>query len=326
MRLRETSDQAILPCSVMDSREDEVLRGRSRILVVDDSSVMRHWIASFFGKQSDYEIELAASGDEALRLVELQRPSLVLTDLLMPDLNGFELVGALRESHPDLPVILLTAYGSEDIAVQALRVGATNYVPKKHLERDLLDTVRGVLSLCSSARKCDLRRQGDSSIRSKFVVGNDSELIAPLIAMLLAAIDVMGICDENGRTRVGVALHEALSNALYHGNLEVSSDLRQDDERLFYHLAKERRGLDPYKSRQLEVVAEIDPASAKYTIRYEGPGYEVNACAIPVEPEDLMRVGGRGLLLIRTFMDEVHHNERGNEITLVRRRMNNATT
>ena len=65
---------------------------------------------------------------------------MILTDLVMPDMEGLELVRRVRAEHPQIPVILVTAYGSEDVAMQALRAGAANYIPKKQLARDLVPT------------------------------------------------------------------------------------------------------------------------------------------------------------------------------------------
>ena len=121
----------------------------------------------------------------------------------------------------------------------------------------------------------------------------------------------MGICDATARMRVGVALQEALANALYHGNLEVSSDLRQDDEREFYEPRPPPKVEEPYRDRRIHVEARLDRDAATYTIEDEGPGFDTSSLDRPIDPEDLMRIGGRGMLLIRTFMDEVSHNDGG---------------
>ncbi len=60
----------------------------------------------------------------------------------MPDMEGLELIRKVRAEHPQISVILVTAYGSEEVAMQALRAGAANYIPKKHLARDLVPTLR----------------------------------------------------------------------------------------------------------------------------------------------------------------------------------------
>jgi len=154
---------------------------------------------------------------------------------------------------------------------------------------------------------------------SYFSLENDPELIGALVDLLLQELAGMNVGDETVRMRVGVALQEALSNALYHGNLEVGSDLRQYDERQFYALAHERRSIRPYQQRRVHIRATVDRDSATFVIRDEGPGFDVSQFDRPIESKDLMRVGGRGLLLIRTFMDEVKYNSTGNEITLVKR-------
>jgi anti-sigma regulatory factor (Ser/Thr protein kinase) len=154
---------------------------------------------------------------------------------------------------------------------------------------------------------------------STFRLENDPGLVTPLIELFLQELAGMEVGDATARVRIGIALQEALTNALYHGNLEVSSDLRQEDERHFHDLAERRRSLEPYRSRRILVRATLDRGGARFVIGDEGPGFDVAALDRPIDPEDLMRISGRGLLLIRTFMDEVIHNETGNEITLIKR-------
>ena len=138
--------------------------------------------------------------------------------------------------------------------------------------------------------------------------------------MLQEELGDTGVCDDNTRDRVGVALQEALSNAMFHGNLEVSSELRQDDESLFYAEVNKRRRMAPYRNRIIQVFAEVDRDAAKYCIRDEGPGFDTTTLDLPFDPESLTRLGGRGMILIRSFMDEVKHNKTGNEVVMVKRR------
>jgi anti-sigma regulatory factor (Ser/Thr protein kinase) len=112
----------------------------------------------------------------------------------------------------------------------------------------------------------------------------------------------------------------ALLNGLYHGNLELSSELRQDDGDGYQRAAEERRNKTPYAERRLHVHVKMDATAAVFVIRDEGPGFDVSTIPDPTDPENFTKPSGRGLLLIRTFMDEVKHNATGHEITLVRRR------
>jgi anti-sigma regulatory factor (Ser/Thr protein kinase) len=121
--------------------------------------------------------------------------------------------------------------------------------------------------------------------------------------------------------RLGVALHEALTNAMYHGNLELDSALRQDGTEAYFRLAEQRRHVHPYRSRKVEVAVQESPLEGRYVICDAGAGFDPMAVwCDPTDPANLERPSGRGLFLIRTFMHEVRHNARGNEITLVHRR------
>jgi CheY-like chemotaxis protein len=288
------------------------------VLVVDDSAVSRAQVGGLIRLGTGRPVIVAEGAEEALAILVRFAPAAVVTDLQMPDMNGLELVEKIRADHPKIPVILMTAYGSESIALEALRAGAASYVPKKSLGKELVETLKQVLDVVEGDQKRQrlIARQAGSTIR--FEIDNDPELISPLIALIQEELVAFGIGDATARTRVGVALQESLSNALYHGNLECSSDLRQDDERVFYDLAARRRWQDPYRSRQIFFESSITRQSARFTIRDEGPGFDVSKLDKPFDPEDLLRVGGRGMLLIRTFMDEVRHNETGNEVIMIK--------
>jgi CheY-like chemotaxis protein len=289
------------------------------ILIVDDYVIDRRIAGSIVEKFDGIKPTFATNGKEALDSIARHEPLLVLTDLQMPEMDGLALVEGIREQFPRLPVILMTAHGSEEVAIQALKAGAASYVPKKSLGYDLPKTIRQVLSISAENRKIQRLLSSLERRESTFKLENDPNLITPLIQMLQDDLGGMGLCDATARMRVGVALQEALSNALYHGNLEVSSDLRQDDERTFHTLASARRTIEPYRDRRIRLQASLDREAAVFIIDDEGPGFDTSNLDRPIDPEDLMKIGGRGMLLIRTFMDEVKFNEIGNQITLVKR-------
>jgi CheY-like chemotaxis protein len=289
---------------------------RAAVLIVDDSAVDRRIAGAIVERVSGLRCEYAEDGEQALAAIARERPCAVLTDLQMAGMDGLVLVKEVRRLYPAVPVILMTAHGSEEAAMQALRAGAANYVPKRSLTRELFPTLRQILSVTSTVRHRERLAGAVRSRSASWAIENDPELIGPLVELIQEDLVTMQLGDETSRMRVGVAVQEALSNALFHGNLELSSDLRQEDERVFYDEAQRRRGLEPYKSRLVDVEARLDRRAATYVIRDAGPGFDTSRLDKPVDPEDLLRVGGRGLLLIRAFMDEVSYNAAGNEITL----------
>jgi CheY-like chemotaxis protein/anti-sigma regulatory factor (Ser/Thr protein kinase) len=290
------------------------------ILVVDDNPVDRHLAGSLVEKIPGMKAAYAAHGQEALEAIQKQQPDLVLTDMVMPEMDGLTLVQEVRGKYPLVPVILMTAFGSEEIAIQALQKGAASYVPKSNLAKDLAETLESVLSVAQADRHQQRLLECLTSSESHFLLDNDASLIPPLIGYLQENLTRMKLCDEIGRIRVSVALQEALVNAIYHGNLEVSSTVREEDDKEYQRLIDERRRHKDYRGRRVHVTARESPAEATYIIRDEGPGFDPSKLPDPTDPANLDRVTGRGLLLIRTFMDEVSHNATGNEITMVKRR------
>lgn len=99
------------------------------ILVVDDELLIRDLLYDFFNNQG-WKIAVAENGAKALELLQVQSFDLVLSDIKMPELDGLSLTTRLRETHPDLPVILMTGFPSVESAVEALRAKAEDYVIK----------------------------------------------------------------------------------------------------------------------------------------------------------------------------------------------------
>ncbi|WP_165251536.1 response regulator [Paludisphaera soli] len=290
-----------------------------RLLVVDDSEFERRRIAVLLGGFEGLDVGFAPGAAEALEELERDPPDLLLSDLVMPEMDGLELARRVHEARPGLPVILMTAFGGEQEAVRALRSGASDYLPKSRLDKDLTPTLRRALD----AFAFDLRRhrlaRGMRSQASTYELDNDPELASMLAQVLVDEVAGLGLLDRSARIRLRVALQEALLNALFHGNLELGSELRREDEAAFHAHVAARRVQEPYRSRRIRVRVVLDRRAAVFEIEDQGPGFDVRCAGRPVEPEDLKRVGGRGLMLMRTFMDEVSHNSRGNVVTMTMR-------
>jgi len=98
----------------------------SSILVVDDSAVDRRLVGELLERKFQCAVNYAANGLEAMARMQALAPELVITDLTMPEMNGLELVTSVREHYPGVPVILMTAYGSEALSIEALEKGAAS--------------------------------------------------------------------------------------------------------------------------------------------------------------------------------------------------------
>ena len=151
-----------------------------------------------------------------------------------------------------------------------------------------------------------------------FSLENDTSLIGPVIDQLQRHLPSWARPDE---IRLGMALNEALVNAMHHGNLEADSRLRQDDESKYIEVINERLDQSPFQDRRVRLQADFSPNSVTFTVTDEGSGFDPDSVLDSTAGENLTRLGGRGLLLINTFMDEVHHNKQGNQIKLIKRQV-----
>lgn len=290
---------------------------RSRILVVDDSATDRALVSGLLKRNPRWQIQCAENGADALRQCRERLPDLIVTDLQMPEVDGLALVCEIKRLWPNLPTVLITGKGSEQIAIEALRVGAANYTPKSALAQDLPRTVEYVLKVCAHARVRPLASRLQVPYQHGFVLENDCSLIGPLLEHLQSR---MPAWSENDRVRIGMALGEALVNAMHHGNLQVSSDLRAGDSPTYHQVVCDRRSQPPFCHRRVHVEAEFDESQIRVCIEDEGPGFDPAIVPDPTAEENLDKLSGRGLLLIKSFMDEVQFNTQGNRVTLIRRR------
>src|SRR5665213_1815996 len=116
------------------------------ILVVDDSAVDRTLASRLLKREIGWNVIEAQNGVEALAMIEGTELDVIVTDMLMPEMNGLELIAALKKRHSHIPIIVITSKGSEEIAIGALQSGASSYVPKRSMSSMLVDTVRRVLA------------------------------------------------------------------------------------------------------------------------------------------------------------------------------------
>lgn len=172
----------------------------------------------------------------------------------------------------------------------------------------------------SSTRRIDpgLSLKINQELRLSFA--SDCRLIPAVINVLLEFCDRNGLLSEREQARAGVALDEALVNAVVHGNLEVNSHLRDLDDGSFEKLVAVRREKAPYRHRLVEAIVRYSVSDVSFIIRDEGMGFNVSSVPNPTVDEFTIRSHGRGLLLMRAFADKVVHNSVGNEVTLMKRR------
>ena len=170
------------------------------ILVVDDESEMRSALSHALTRNG-FSVESAASGTEALVRIKKDPVSLVITDLKMPEMSGIEVLGAIKKATPEIPVIVITAYGSIHNAVEAMQAGAADYLLKPFSFETLEATVKKVLgTIDNNGHQCHSRPNVAVQPRVKTLVTQDPVLqdILKLAKSVAASRSTILIQGESG--------------------------------------------------------------------------------------------------------------------------------
>jgi len=185
---------------------------RPRLLVVDDERAVRSALRVNLAK-AGYEVVLAASAEEALALLVSRPPDLVLTDVMMPGLSGHELLARLQNSHPDLPVVIMTGHGSVESAVAAMKAGAADYIIKPVSRAELLVILEKALQTRElEAEVATLRAELDGRYGFENIIGHTSAMQA-VYELVDAVADSDALVLLTGPTGTG---KELLSRAIHH--------------------------------------------------------------------------------------------------------------
>jgi CheY-like chemotaxis protein len=294
---------------------------KSTILVVDDSPIERLLVESMLIRNPNYRIVLATNGKEAVEKIIAESPNLVVTDLLMPEMDGLELVRYVRRQYPELPVILMTAYGDETTAFESLDAGAASYVPKSRRAERLVETVDRVVGHAMVQRNRQRLGQCMLDYNCRFWLENDLPLLRTFVDHVQQIMADQAFGDTVERIRIGEALEESLLNAMYHGNLEIDehelSKVRAElDDQLLRRLVDERRRAPHIRDRRILVVVHLTPTDVRFVIRDQGRGFSKQFVANRKTADRFEQGHHRGLTLIESLMDEVSYNSHGNEMTM----------
>jgi CheY-like chemotaxis protein len=271
------------------------------LLVVDDDPSIHELVGAMLAGKG-WELDRAGSGDEALAHLKTRSYDLVLSDILMPDMDGLTLLGHIRNRYPDAHIVVMTVKNTSNHILESLRHDATAYIAKPFDRDTLIVTLENALS--TTVDQDDIKVLSDKpnwislEIRSKLTT---AERLTQFVRELPSDLKA----DE--REQIAVAFRELLMNAIEHGGR-----------------------LDPEKIVNLSYIRTA--RCIVYYIRDPGEGFSMenlSHAAVANNPDEPLhhvevreqtgtRPGGFGLLLTQSFADELIYSAKGNEVILIK--------
>ncbi|MBI4618430.1 MAG: response regulator [Planctomycetes bacterium] len=273
---------------------------KARILVVDDDSSVVYMLKELL-TSAGHDPTAVVDPEEALSVLSRESFDLVLTDIRMPRITGQQILVEARRMRPDVPVILMTGYKSDESVLDAFREGAVSYLTKPFTPEDLERAVRAALAVPGGV--------GAAGIEVAVPKRGWIELTAPSHQEFLRRFQTFSRLlyetelDEETKRSIQLAVEEIGTNAVEWGN-------RADT------------------SRRIRITFCILEDAVSFKIEDEGGGFRPRRVA-PASPEEAFleilsriggekRAGGLGIRFVREVMDDVIYSDRGNAVLLTK--------
>ena len=292
------------------------------LAVIDDEDVIRSNIRKKLVRLG-YEVLLFDNAESVLEIIneDLNRIDMVITDLKLPKMDGIELLRKIKLLDKPIPVLIITGHGHIDEVISALRLGASDFIQKPFDINDLAYSVKATLKSIYEKEIEENFSQYLDYQKVGYVVPVDSSIINPLSHKLVKDLVLSGICSYGTAENLSMALKEAINNAMFHGNLEIPSSLKEKGGiKRFNEEIEVRKKNTKYCERKIFITHKQTKKYVEYTIEDEGQGFDYKNLPDPRSPENFYKNSGRGILIIKLHMDEVNWNEKGNKITLRKNR------
>lgn len=305
------------------------------ILLVDDESAIREFF-KFKLERASYGVITAENGKEALSILDDSSIDLVLTDLVMPVMDGLELLERVTREYPTVPVIIISGVGDPEKIVRAIQAGAVNFLPKP-VNHEVLSTIveKGLnrrIQLLKEAKQAERDAAISEYVsrisqRCKYYeacyevpVGTARDmdsLIETLLQIWKQSALYGGFRGE--MKNFPLLASELLSNCISYGRLGVSSTLRDTEDpfdRSFENAVDER--IINKADETMSVLFFVTHDQFRVVIKDYGDGF--NWRELPDNILDVLeKPHGRGVLLMRSIGAELSWNDVGNEVTLTLR-------
>jgi YesN/AraC family two-component response regulator len=284
-----------------------------KILIVEDDYGSREFLYSLI-KLEGFDVEMAVNGEEGLEKHASYHPDLIICDIQMPKMDGLEMLSHLRKDKSDTFFIITTAFGSEDYAIDALRLGANNYLKKPIDKKSLIGLIKKYQSIIEHRL---LTKKAEGKIiekELKIVFETHIEHVSAIVSQLLSEISVP--FEDSERTNIELGLDELITNSIEHGNLGISFEekVRASDTNSIAELYREKMNNPDLIKRKIYINFSQKNGYCEWIVTDEGEGFDWRSIPDPTQGAQLMELNGRGIFITNFLFDEMEYLGNGNQV------------
>lgn len=290
------------------------------VLVAEDDAASRAYIQDAV-ESLGFQCEVTCDGIEVVEAFRKSKPNIVLLDIQMPRKNGLEALYEIRQADANVIIIMMTAYGNEESAVQAFRIGANDYLNKPIRTKDL----RALLKKYEAAVVTQKQKQKIFSfVKSRKLIleiPTDYELMLPISNLLAEEVATALAKPYDMGTRLG--FYELLLNAFEHGSLGIGYHKKREyiesDNLRFQELIQERLKDPALSEKMIYVEFNATPEEVSVTVTDEGNGFDYGSIKSELNSPDVFRGSGRGIIICKCQFDSVEFLGKGNSVKIVKK-------
>lgn len=296
----------------------QTVGSKPKILIVDDEENLRSLLVKLIRREGFQPIE-AADGKTAIELYKVSNPAVVISDVMMPEMDGLTLLDEIKKIDSEAIIILMTGFGNENILLKALRGGAANFFKKPFNFKEVLDVVKNMIKhrmeKASEAYYTTCLVEESKS----FEMTTGGANIFPIIHQISSNLESIFPRSELINLKIGI--EEMLTNAIEHGNLGI--DFKEKNKALeigkFGKLLEKKMDAGNNRYKKVRIRSELNREYFKVTVKDEGEGFDWRSL-VGTFPNNFLTYNGRGIFLTKIFYDEVSYNEKGNEVSIIKHR------
>lgn len=289
-----------------------------RILIIDDEKPVRDLLKIALTNDG-YIVFEAEDGKHGFKLFKETNPDIVIADVKMPGISGIEVTRKIKELTGNTDVLIMTGYGTEDLVIEALRAGASNYIKKPIVLNELYNLLDDIVIKRVNKTRSEVIKDVVVFEQKDIVLDNDFTKVWGTINQIL--YNLPSSVNEKIIEGMRVGLYEIIINAIEHGNLGISYSEKSKalKEGMYSKLIIGRSNKANEEGKRIFIHCSTNGSELMVEVKDQGKGFNYKELPNLNDPDTFLSSHGRGIFLASLYFDKVEFKDPGNTVLLTKK-------